>query len=116
MKKILFILMLISFSFALHAQKTTVAENRIARQQERLDKGVANGTVNAAEQKRIQAQIDLQKAQLATATANGKVSKAERKEIIGTQDKSSSHIKSQKTDGKNPTPRNKTKKTKTTAG
>lgn len=105
MKKIFLVSMILFCGTALYAQKTTVAQNRIARQQTRLNTGVSKGTVNPAEQARIQAQINNQQTQLANASANGKISKEERQNLIATQNKSSSHINNQRHDGKNPTPR-----------
>ena len=94
-----------SISFAQEKAKRT--QTRQERQDRRLDKGVATGQVNAAEQARIESQIAQNQATIDAAKADGKVTKQERAQIDQQQDETSRHIAAQKHDGKNPRPHRK---------
>lgn len=107
-KTLLSILLLVGISVVTFAQeKAKRTQTRQERQNRRLDKGVANGQVNTAEQARIQSQIAQNQATIDAAKADGKVTKQERVQIDQQQDETSRHIAVQKHDGKNPHPRRK---------
>lgn len=108
MKKILFSLLIIAGIATIgFAQDGKRKHTRQERQQNRLNKGVAEGRVNEAEQARIQGQINQNQAAIDAAKSDGKVTKTERAQIDQQQDQTSGHIYSQKHDGKNPRPRKK---------
>ena len=80
------------------ADDTPRIDQRQARQQERIDQGVASGALTEKEAARLergQARIQRKKAR---AAADGKITKAERRRIDRAQDRQSRRIHRQKHD------------------
>ncbi len=93
----------LSLAGAVFAQTTTQAttprvDQREAKQQARIDQGVASGQLNQKEAARLEnGQARVNQAE-ANAKADGKVTRKERKHLDHMQDKQSRHIKRQKHD------------------
>jgi Trk K+ transport system NAD-binding subunit len=88
-----------STAFAAAQTATPGIDKRQANQQQRIDKGVESGQLNAKEAARLQkGQATVQKME-DKAKSDGKVTKAERAKIHATQDRQSARIAKQKHDG-----------------
>ena len=80
------------------APVTVRADAREAKQQARIDAGVASGQLNARETNRLEKQQGHVAAVEAKAKADGTVTKAERQHINKTQNRTSANIHEQKHD------------------
>ncbi len=80
------------------APTTPRVDKREAKQQARIDQGVASGQLNQKETTRLEnGQARVNQAE-ASAKADGQVTRKERKHLEHMQDKQSRHIKHQKND------------------
>jgi hypothetical protein len=90
---------LLASAMAVHAQASSPQDKieqridaRQARQEQRIDKGVKNGTLTPAETRHLERQQDRIERAETKAEADGKVTRKEAAVIEAKQDKASAHI------------------------